>query len=833
MEQCPELEALISGGPQVEAHLEQCARCRIDRRFMLEAGIGVTSTFDLPDQPPASEVPDPGERYRVEVLLGRGGMGEVWRALDRELRRSVALKVLRHGSSRGDTLGRFVAEGRITAQLAHPGIIAVHDVGECADGRPYYTMDEVQGQTLKDVLPVRDEAGLRRCVDVLARVAEAMGYAHARGVLHRDLKPSNVMLGAFGQVTVMDWGLAGVRDAEAPVDAGDSAGQTVDGRVAGTAWYMPPEQAAGSFGSLAPSADVYALGAMLYELLYRSRPFASMFSAGQVLAALTTEGPPAPPSVEHAVPEELASLCAACMATEASDRPATGAAVAEGLRRWLDGVDRRARADAALERVSDRLAYAESLYGQAVAAATEAGELLNELKPWDPVEQKKPAWALEDQAEELRRQAAIAQIEFEQGVRGALEIDPEHEPALDALAGLFKTRLEAAEARKDTESAHRFAEMLRRHDHGRHAGWLSRAGAVTLVTDPPGADVVAYRLEEVDRRLERVESVPLGTTPLVEVALPPGSYKLVIRSPGKLDTTYPVFVERGEHWDGAPPEGGEPFPIELLPDEPDRDWEYVPTGWFISGGDPDAWDPLPRRRLWCDGFKMQRYPVTFGKYLEFLEDLMRKGDQEGVAEHMPRLPAGHGEEKALFEWDGGFRAVEVVDSLGSAELNHPASCVSWSSVRAFAEWVSDLRGASWALPHDQEWEKAARGVDGRAFPWGYHFDATWTCVAPSHNGPPRPASVETFPGDQSVYGIRGMAGNVREWCDNGYRRHGPPTARVGADENRGPYRMTRGGAYSSNADSARGGSRTVAPPEARARVFGVRLREIRPGTRSA
>jgi serine/threonine protein kinase len=186
-------------------------------------------------------------RYEVRSVLGEGGMGVVYLAHDRVLDRDVALKVLDHADVTG--AARLEQEARILARLEHPGIVPVHDFGELADGRMFYAMKHVRGERLDRWAAAG--AGLRARLDVLVRISEAVAFAHAHGVIHRDLKPENVMVGEFGEVLVLDWGLAMVKGVDR---GGGSSGS-------GTPPYMAPEQARGE--EVDDRADVYALGTIL------------------------------------------------------------------------------------------------------------------------------------------------------------------------------------------------------------------------------------------------------------------------------------------------------------------------------------------------------------------------------------------------------------------------------------------------------------------------------------------------------------------------------------------------------------------------------------------
>ncbi len=201
---------------------------------------------ELPDLPAAAD------RYELREPIGRGGMGIVYRAFDRELSREVAVKVL-HAHAPG-AAARLLQEARIIGQLEHPGILPIHDVGTLPDGRVFYVMKLVRGERLDEhaarTVPLPDRLRL------FDRLCDAVAFAHAQGVIHRDLKPENVMIGAYGEVLVLDWGVAKLR----------GEGLVEPGAVVGTPGYMAPEQAAGS-GTVDERADVFALGGILAFLL--------------------------------------------------------------------------------------------------------------------------------------------------------------------------------------------------------------------------------------------------------------------------------------------------------------------------------------------------------------------------------------------------------------------------------------------------------------------------------------------------------------------------------------------------------------------------------------
>jgi eukaryotic-like serine/threonine-protein kinase len=243
----------------------------------------------------AADLPDlSGTRYRLLEKLGEGGMGGVYCVEDTALGRQVALKAVRVVDSGGQIAARLLREAKIIAQLEHPGIVPLHDVGTLPDGRLFYTMKLVRGRQLDQY--AAETGGLPERLRTFQKICDAVSFAHARRVLHRDLKPQNIMVGPFGEVLVMDWGLAKVLDREVRPGEENPRGEagteptadatTDHGAVLGTAGYMAPEQARGEISAVGPGADVYSLGVVLKFLLGESasRPKALLAIVGKATA---------------------------------------------------------------------------------------------------------------------------------------------------------------------------------------------------------------------------------------------------------------------------------------------------------------------------------------------------------------------------------------------------------------------------------------------------------------------------------------------------------------------------------------------------------------------
>ena len=266
--------------------------------------------------------------YEILGELGRGGMGVVYRARQVGANREVALKVVLAGGHAGPTeVARFRAEAEAVARLQHPHVVAVFEVGE-HDGRPFYSMELCPGGTLASVA-AGGPMDPRAAADTLFKVARGVAAAHAAGVVHRDLKPGNVLLTAGGEPKVADFGLA------KRLDAGADAGLTRTGAVVGTPSYMPPEQAAG-VREVGPAADVYSLGAVLYDLLTGRPPFRGPTATDTILMVVTED--PVPPRVLRPdLPRDLEAVVLRCLEKDPVRRYASAAALADDLRRFLDG----------------------------------------------------------------------------------------------------------------------------------------------------------------------------------------------------------------------------------------------------------------------------------------------------------------------------------------------------------------------------------------------------------------------------------------------------------------------------------------------------------------
>jgi serine/threonine protein kinase/formylglycine-generating enzyme required for sulfatase activity len=370
-----EVRELLSRDREADERLDEGAAAQLDITGAEEMPGGIDA-FAAKVMKRLGEHQGSFSRYEIKGELARGGQGVILRIQDKVLDRQLAMKViLGQGQAEpsgetpdvdSKTLGRFLDEAHVTGKLDHPGIVPVHDLGLDAEGQAYFTMKLVKGKTLKEVFDelASGEGGWTqtRVLGLIIKMCEAMSYAHDKGVIHRDLKPGNVMVGKYGEVYVMDWGLARILGTEDRKDirvrpeattsevrserrghaaeTPDSPIYTMDGDVVGTPAYMSPEQAQGDLDAIRPHSDVYAAGTMLYHLLAGHMPYVRLGEKASNYAVWrwVRDGPP--PSLNNEArnaPAELVAICEKAMAREPADRYRDMSAFAYDLSAYIEG----------------------------------------------------------------------------------------------------------------------------------------------------------------------------------------------------------------------------------------------------------------------------------------------------------------------------------------------------------------------------------------------------------------------------------------------------------------------------------------------------------------
>ncbi|MBL9017286.1 MAG: protein kinase, partial [Myxococcales bacterium] len=376
---CSEIDALLAargegtldeaGAAKLDRHLATCAECR-------EVAETLSPTADRGGDHAQLPSVDP-HAYELGLEIARGGMGRVLAARDLRVGRPVAVKELLGRSSQ--LAARFEREARVTARLQHPGILPIYEIGRWPDGTPFYTMRMVEGERLFDAIASAPTLAARLALlPAVLAASEAVAFAHGQRVIHRDLTPANILVGAYGETVVIDWGLAkglgaGDDDPDDEVRADGSGDQlTAAGAVIGTPAYMPPEQAHAQ--PVDERADVYALGAILYHLLAGVAPYRGS-SSRELLRAVRTGPPPLLGDVVTGVPRDLISIVDKAMARDPADRYPTARELAEELKRFQTGRLVEAHAYSGADRIARILKKHKGVVSVAAFAAVLLGAM--------------------------------------------------------------------------------------------------------------------------------------------------------------------------------------------------------------------------------------------------------------------------------------------------------------------------------------------------------------------------------------------------------------------------------------------------------------------------
>jgi len=491
-------------------------------------------------------------RYVLGQELGRGGMGVVRLVKDLDIGRQVAMKTLIPDDPDTDSLvDSLIAEAQTTGQLQHPNIVPLYELGVLSNNEVFYTMKAVSGSTLKDILSkVRknDEATLtdftlRRLLTIFGQVCLAMHYAHTRGVVHRDLKPDNLLIGEFGEVLVLDWGIAYV------LHKRTRGVLAQPGMVLGTPHYMSPEQARGEIKKIDGRSDIFSLGVILYELLTLELPLMGD-DTEQVLEKLRCQEEPKRPTTvdpERPVPTVLADVCVKAMSPDSDDRFQDARQLYDKIEEFLEGSAERER--------RTKMAYAELAVG--VQAMDRYYELKNSREQmgirlaqrersthrWDTQAVKRDLWDMRARHGQMDLVVSQAFSEAVNHFHRVLGLLPEQAQSRAALAKMFLTRLKDAEEVYNYADMIYFGDLVLRFNDPDHGGPLKKGnGTLTARSFPEGADLVLFDFTKgvPDTRLE--SGLSLGAAPITDYSLPTGLYLIVARKDGYRDDHVPIFV---------------------------------------------------------------------------------------------------------------------------------------------------------------------------------------------------------------------------------------------------------------------------------------------------
>ena len=725
----------------------------------------------------------PNERLGEFVIvreIGRGGMGAVYEAIQTSLNRRVALKVLPPEMA-GDTkaIRRFQREVEAVAKLNQPGIVPVYSVAE-ERGIHFYAMELVHGRPVSDLIsetrhrlssgtgvsdfmsaytPGREEAtkdGRHEMPTVIAP-GESREALYKQIMFDEPERPRhlNRMLPADLETVILK---AIEKD---PTHRYQSAQELADDLrrylndepvwakpqrpVVRAAKWVKRNKALATVGTVAiVLIAATAIGLVTHHRLSAQRQATSLLHDAQAAR-------------ERGQLKEAHKLCAKALglwpglgeAQREIGRTEELMVRAEDDRRVAE--QKRKAQDKALKGL--RL-YQESrdLDRAIVEERGTVRQMRETIKGYDPPEKKAQLWQCEGQLEQMEQERAQFANEAEAHLLGALRLAPDNALAKQTLADMYWERLLAASATRQKAHAARYAELLRIYDEeGRYAARLKGDGTLEVQTTPPGASVTLYTyVEERPLLVARGERV-LGESPVASFHLPMGSYLLIIKKEGFADTPCPVRIDRLED---------ESIHVNLYtPDEIGQGFVYVPAGQFLMGS-ANGQDPEDSiREVEVDDFFIAKHELTCREYREFVNDLGRQ-DAKRATKHLPRYLPTKGHYWALR--DGKF----IPDSKVIAPVegpDYPIHSISLRDAQEYCAWRSRRDGVTYRVPTAVEWEKAARGVDGRTFPWGDHLDPA-LCNMRSAGKRNKVVPVGRFRHDCSPYGVLDMAGNMRELC---------------------------------------------------------------------
>ena len=728
------------------------------------------STVDAADEPSVADLiarlVEISPRFEVQGEIARGAMGRILSAWDQHLGRSVAIKVLRRTSPRDLDLVRFLEEAQVTGQLEHPSIMPVHELGRLGDSVAF-VMRRVEGRSLKSVIASlqRREAdatrqfGRTRLVNIFHQLCLAVAFAHTRGVVHRDLKPSNVMVGDFGEVILLDWGLCKIVSAQTRSTRSTSERwRTVHGQIIGTPAYMAPEQAMGQIDQVDSSTDVYGLGAILYHLLTLHPPFAGRTNREIVKRVLSeTVVSPRERAPEQEIAHELAAICVRCLQRDQADRFPDGRAVADAIERYIESPTTTASIIAPAPDVEELVGAGlaavtrqQSLFEDAALVRDTLQTAMSEVAPDDPPAAKKAAWDAEKKLEALEREIGDAFGQAVIALTRAVTLDPNHGDGRRMLCELFYSRHERAIARGDYAASAYYSQLIREYDDGRYAAFLAGRGNLQIEVEPRDASVWLWEFVEQDRRLVPQMPRDVGAPPVKLEQYPAGVYQVTAQAPGHDELRTTVVVSAGK---------STRVRLRTLPDSAKPDgFVHVPAGTFKYGVAAGSLS-MPTEQALPD-FLIAKTPVTVSAYLAFIRELTRRSPDEA----RKRVPRAHDGRRPLWPCDeqGAYHVPGPDSDAGEWSPDMPVVGISALDAAAYCQWLSEVEGVRIRLPSEEEWEKAARGTEGRKYPWGMRWEATY-CAGPEtwdDAWPPRVASVAA---DCSVYGAFDTAGGVREW----------------------------------------------------------------------
>ena len=797
------------------------------------------------------------EDYEGLSAIGIGGVGAVFSAHEPGLNREVALKILRpQYRNKAERIEWFIREARATAQIDHPNIPPVHRLGVFDDVGVYFTMKRVEGETLRVILRKlnEDKEGYRRTytlhrlLEIFIGACNGVAFAHSHGILHCDLKPGNLMVGDYGEVLVMDWGMARYRadldqggagskmdlDLECELDSAPpdppSESKVVLG---GTPAFMPPEQLTGEVTEPTEAADVYGLGAILYTMLtWKTAPIDTTLPSEEVMrrAVAGRIVPPRKAAPRAAlVPLELEAICRKAMARDYHKRYAKVSDLLRDIRNYLDGYPVEVYSPTPLYRLTKLIRRHPLIPSTLMAAAltwagyfgfthfsnlSQSSSFINlaeynytqaknynalALRTFNLLKERSEATMSDGRERDLENELFRLISEQENGYNSALEFISRatelglREAAVNRMCrDIFKSSLIFYLRIENYSTLQRFLRQVR----ARWRGIFDRAmeqdaelAALVNKIDNRIGTLLIRGTEHPGRRMTIRDTSgkivwfgssidggtpgsPAANLPIGDVShsfeLPAGNYLLDISLPSGVKVTAPVTI----------PVAGSSSVELAIPDTFPSNVRYIAGGEFFHGSSSGRFGV---GNSFLPSFLMGATEVTFADYLNFWKELKSPAEKRRYLGWFAFDPASE-ERRPIWNEDGELAPPFTPDL--------PVVGISGEAAEAYCAWLGKQLDLPCRLPSRLEWEKAARGVDGRTYVWGNVYEPGKALL---HDNPrqgnfPVGAPPGQFPADVSVYGVLDLTGNVREFIRS-------------PDEN-GRLYMVIGGSYATEAEQA-------------------------------
>ena len=752
------------------------------------------------------------------TAIGVGGIGTVFSAHDPVLHRDIAIKILRPAfRNKLNYVSSFIREARITAQIDHPNVIPVHRLGMFDDAGTYFTMKRVRGVTLSQILrKLKDGDGeirkiytRQRLLEIYVSILNGVAFAHSKGIIHRDLKPANIMVGDYGEVFIADWGLAiyrsendrsqntgkielGELPEDAPVDAENKSGKP---QVSGTPAFMAPEQVTGKDEDLDEQIDVYALGTILYSILtWEQSPYGDVSTVTQLMQHVVSRKflRPRRRAPKLKIPYELEAITLKAMNANKAERYESVKALLDDVRRYLAQYPVSAYSPLPLYRfyklirrrplvpltlmaamltlgawnlhtalqnyllrrslltvAEESLLECEKSSNAAYAARIKLHELYTRT---GKTETFGTARSLKSRYLRSVNQFANSLNTSWETLNKLLNLHLSEKQATELFARLLTNQMQFAIANNHSPMLTNTAERLRK---------LPPTLQADLYAAHPGLSQQIIQLEQNQGELKVITSdksltltvqregasaIALNIAPAVN-KLKAGYYTLNASFSDGRKMQFPVEVIRDNTSE-----------LNLsLPERMPENMAYIPGGSFIFG-DRTFDDQFARTHL--DAFFISRREVSIGEYLQFWNSIASKELKERYRAYVDNT-ADMGRKLMPLWDDSGKLTVPYTEKM-------PVIGITVDAMESYCKYMSAKTGFSYRLPTALEWEKAARGVDGREYVWGNTFQKDAACLNTLDQTAPGniPAEVGTHPEDCSVYGIYDMTGNARELVTN-------------------------------------------------------------------